>query len=485
MLKSAGIETRQNVSELNEQVVLMNKRLVERFENFKDAQVGVNEAVRCFDPIAAARNCDVKELDPLFKAMVARVMENFVKHTQQTWKLTETDRGDMPQWVKTGLALISSTYAQNILDDIVSVQPLPTRTGRVHFLDVQTENAKGNIPMGRRVFNALSGFYGRDDFTSHWITDEAVGVPPGPGYIVNLGYTPVIPNTFQLTDGTQVVRDDGNGNLVGDIAAGVNTINYLTGAINVTFAANTTAPVVAKYNYNIEAALQLPEVGIVLRSEQVEAHPRALAARWSVQSVMDFINDFGINAEPTILDAAGRLIQMETLKHVFNTLRNAAAGGSVVFDNAAPAGVPYSFHIKTFSFFLTRLQALIWEKTQTTMPNKLVISPDIWFIVEAQDGFVGETSVANDGIAGPRKVGRLTRHNIDVYVDPTYQNFQGTLSYKGPEFVSTSAIVGMYIPLYKAPIHQVAFRKDTALLSEYCIYIVDPETIGRLFVINV
>ena len=483
MLKSAGSETRQSVSELNEQVVRLNERLVKNYESFKDPGIGINESVRCFDPIAAARGCNVEDLDPLFKSMVARVMENFVKHTRQS--VTETDRGDMPQWVKTGLALISATYAQNILDDVVSVQPLPTRTGRVHFLDVQTETAKGNIPMGQRVFNALSGFYGRDDFTSHWITNEAVGAAGSVNYQFTVGYTPVIPNTFRVTDGVQVITDDGNGNMVGDTGAGVNTINYLTGAVNTDFAVNTTAPVVANYNYNIEAALQLPEVGITLRSEQVEALPRALAARWSVQSVMDFINDFGINAEPTILDAAGRLIQMETLKHVFNTLRNAAAGGSIVFDNAAPTGVPYSFHIKTFSFYLTRLQALIWEKTQTTMPNKLVISPDIWFIIEAQDGFVGEASVANDGIAGPRKVGRLTRHGIDVYVDPTYQNFQGTLSYKGPEFVSTSCIVGMYIPLYKAPIHQVAFRKDTALLSEYVIYIVDTETIGQVFVINV
>ena len=398
--------------------------------------------------------------------------------------LSETDRGDMPTWVKTGLALISSTYAQNILDDVVSVQPLPNRSGRVHFLDVQTENAKGNIPMGQRIFNSLTGFYGRDDFTSHWVPNEPVGAAGAAGYTATMGYTPIIPNTFTMTDGTQNVRDDGNGNLVGAIAGGVNTVNYLTGAINVTFAAVTTAAVVANYNYNIEAALQLPEIGITLRSEEITALPRALACRWSVQSVMDFINDFGINAEPTILDAAGRLIQMETLKHVFNTLRNAASGGSAVFDNAAPAGVPYSFHIKTFSFTLTRLQALIWEKTQTIMPNKLVISPDIWFILEAQDGFVGESSVANDGIAGPRKVGTLTRHNIDVYVDPTYTNFSGTLSYKGPEFVSTSAIVGMYIPLYKAPIHQQGFRKDTALLSEYSCYIVDGDTIGKISTIN-
>ena len=485
MLKSAGQTTKKNLSELHGQVINMNKRLVERFESYTDPQSGVSSPIRCFDPIAAARGCEVKELDPLLKGMIARVMENFVKLTQKTGMLNETDRGDMPAWVKTGLALISSTYAQNILDDVVSVQPLSNRSGRVHFLDVQTETAKGNIPMGQRVFNALAGFYGRDDFTSHWISNEPIGAAGAAVYTASVGYTPVIPNTLRLTDGTQVVTDDGNGALVGSIAGGVNTINYLTGAINVTFAAVTTAPVVANYNYNIEAALQLPEIGITLRSEEITALPHTLACRWSVQSVMDFINDFGINAEPTILDAAGRLIQMETLKHVFNTLRNAAAGGAAVFDNAAPAGVPYSFHIKTFSFTLTRSQALVWEKTQTIMPNKLVIAPDIWFIVEAQDGFVGESSVANDGIAGPRKVGRLTRHNIDVYVDPTYTNFSGTLSYKGPEFVSTSAIVGMYVPLYKAPIHQQGFRKDTALLSEYAIYVVDPETIGTVSVINV
>jgi hypothetical protein len=485
MLKVASPQVRKNVSELNEQVIHLNKRLVERFESYKDPSIGIEESIRCFDPIAASRGVEVKDLDPLMKSNIARLMENFVKHTIQSGNLQETDRGSMPQWIKTGLALISATFAQNILDDVVSVQPLATRTGRVHFLDVQTETAKGSIPLGRRVFNALSGFYGRDDFTSHWITNEPAFAAGGAAYVFTVGYTPIIPNTFKVTDGVQVVRDDGNGNLVGDIGVGVCTINYLTGLCTVTFAGVTTGPGLANYNYNIEAALQLPEVGIVLRSENVEAMPRALAAKWSVQSVMDFINDFGINAEPTILDAAGRLIQMETLKHVFNTLRNAAAGGSIVFDNASPVGVPYNFHIKTFSFYLTRLQALIWEKTQTIMPNKLVTSPDVWFIIEAQDGFVGEASVANDGIAGPRKVGRLTRHGIDVYVDPTYANFSGTISYKGPEFVSTSCIVGMYIPLYKAPIHQVAFRKDTALLSEYAVYIVNPETIGTLGFINV
>ena len=482
MLKSAA--TSKKVGQLTEDMVRLNSRLVERFESFTDKSLGIHHPIRCFDPIAAARGVEVKDLDPIKKVTLAQMMENFVRMQPQL--LSETDRGSMPQWIKTGLALISATFANNILDEVVSVQPLQQRSGRVHYLDIQTENQKGDIPLGRKLFDALSGFYGDQEFSSYKVRNEIVGAAGAANYpAIVLGYTPVIPGTFQIGDGTLRVVDDRNGALVGDIAAGVNTINYLTGAVNVTFSANTTNTVLANYEYNIEAALQLPEIGITLRSETVEALPRALAMKWSVQAVQDFLNDYGVNAEPTLIDAGGRVIQMETLKHVFNTMRNAATGGTVVFDNAPPAGVPYSFHIKTFSFYVTRLQALIWEKTQTTMPNRMVGSPDIWFIIEAQDGFVGESTVANDGIAGPRKVGRLSRHGIDVYIDPTYPNFSATLSYKGPEFVSTSVIVGMYIPLYKSPIHHVAFRKDIALLSEYAIHVVNTDTIGKISVINV
>jgi hypothetical protein len=92
--------------------------------------------------------------------------------------------------------------------------------------------------------------------------------------------------------------------------------------------------------------------------------------------------------------------------------------------------------------------------------------------------------VANDGIAGPRKIGTLTRHGIVVFADPTYPSASGVLSYRGPEFVSTAAVMGMYVPLYKSPVHVRGFRKDVALLSEYAIHIVDQDMIGTISVIN-
>lgn len=60
-------------------------------------------------------------------------------------------------------------------------------------------------------------------------------------YVGVLTTIPVLRNsiTFSCVDAAGIgyeVHDDGAGNLVGDIAPGVNTINYATGAYNITFA---------------------------------------------------------------------------------------------------------------------------------------------------------------------------------------------------------------------------------------------------------
>lgn len=63
----------------------------------------------------------------------------------------------------------------------------------------------------------------------------------GNGVLTNfagtLPNTPVAEGSISISDGTQTVTDDGDGNLQGDVAAsGTNTIDYTTGALDVTFA---------------------------------------------------------------------------------------------------------------------------------------------------------------------------------------------------------------------------------------------------------
>lgn len=480
---------RQRSRRLTDKLVEKFEKKVQRFETFQDADLGI----KTFKPMEILENAQ-GEIDPWLKTRVAILMENFLKETTANRQLLETSRASLPAWVKNGLALIAAANSEDILDRVISMQPMSNRLGRIHYLDVITERAKGAIPNRANMFDALQGFRGTEDFSSEHVRDpgEEIGVAGGTDYgttalPVELGYGPIIPRTLVIVAGTQVIRDDGNGNLVGDVGApggGVtNTINYVTKQLSVRFAAATTDTPRASYDYNIEAAIELPEYGIQLKAETVQARPRALGASWSQQSVIDFLNDFGINAEPTIIEAGARLIQMEKFKHVVNTLRRQAQGGTVIFDNLAPTGVSYRDHLKTFALYISRLQNLIWEATQTTRPNVMVVHPSLMFIVEFQDGFEG-VQYSNDGIAGPRYVGRLTKQDLDVFCDPTYPADQALLTYRGPEFVSTAAVIGDYIPMYKSPVHVRAFRKDVALLTEYVIKVIDPNMLGTIIVTN-
>jgi len=470
----------QRARSIEERLVQSKRALVEKYRRFSLPDYNISKTM---NPMEILED-HTGHIDPMKAVRTAMLMENFLKQTLGDFsagRLEETSRASIPAWIKNGLALIASAQADDIIDRVISVQPLPSKSARIHYLDIVTERGKGNIPDRAKMFDALAGFRGTQDFSSNNIPGEVVGVAGSATYNVNVGYGPIIPGTFVMTDGTQVIRDDRNGNLIGNVGAPgggfTNSIDYLTRAVSVRFAAATSGAVACDYQYNIEAALQLPEYGILLRAETVEALPRALGASWSHQAVIDFMNDFGIDAEPTIIEAGARLINQEKFKHVVNTLYNNATGGALVWDNTAPVGVSYRDHLKTLAIFIQRLQDLVWEATQTVHPNVMVIHPSILFAVAYQDGFEGQ-KYANDGVAGPRYVGRLTKQGIDVFADPTFARDQGLLTHRGAEFVSTAAVMGNYIDLYKAPIHTRAFRKDFALLTEYAIKIVDSDHIA-------
>lgn len=467
---------------IQERYIDRERELVKKFKNFGDQ--GWN--IKPFNALEILEDRN-GHMDPLKAAKTARLMENFITRSFQPTSLDETSRASMPAWVKNGLALIASAQADDVTDRVITITPMSNRAGRIHYLDVVTERSKGNIPDRAKLFDALNGYRGTEQFSSENVENEGFGPAGATDYTVTIGYGPVIPGTAVITDGLQVIRDDKNGNLVGDVGApggGItNSLDYLTRIASVRFAAATSGPVKVTYQYNIEAALQLPEYGIHLRHEQVQARPRALGASWSHQGIMDFMADYGIDAEPTIIEAGARLIAQEKFKHVVNTLKANATGGALVFDNTAPAGVSYRDHLKTLSLYISRLQDLIWEATQVIRPNVMVIHPSILFAVAFQDGFAGQ-KFANDGIAGPRYVGRLDKHDIDVFADPTFPRDQGILTHRGPEFVSTAAVMGEYIPLYKAPVHQRGFRKDFALLSEYVIKVINGNQIGTFQMIN-
>jgi len=474
-----------------------NKTLTEEYEKLTIPELGLKEAINVYEPLCARYNKDVKDLDPVKKTKLAMLCNTFIQETMRRenvvdWSaLNETSRADIPKWVKNGLALISCGYAEDLTDLVISEQPMSSRTSRIHYMDIKTEKSKGRVPEGQRIFDALRGFNGDDEVSNHEIKNEAVGSAGATDYQHTCPYVPIIPDSIRITDGNQVIECDRNGNLVGNVGtpSGIynNKVNYITGLMGFVFAASTTGPVTVTYAYNIEvAALEvLPRYGIALRSIEITAIPRAISAFWSQQSVFDFMNDFGVDAEPTILDAGGKIIMAEKFKHISKHLYNSANGGTMVFDNRNPTGIDYQQHIDSFGILLTRLQNEIWQNTQRVRPNRMIHSPDIWFLLQYTKGFQAEGGPGQtDALAGPKKSGTLTNHNITCVCDPTFPPRSGVLTYRGDEMTNTAAVCANYIPIYRAPIHQKGFHKDTALLTEYALHNVNTEMMGRIEVTN-
>ena len=77
-------------------------------------------------------------------------------------------------------------------------------------------------------------------------------------YTGSFANVPIIPFSVYFISGLLIVTDDGNGNLIGNVdPLGTNTINYATGAYNVTFSAITIANVVHNTTYERPVAQQV------------------------------------------------------------------------------------------------------------------------------------------------------------------------------------------------------------------------------------
>jgi len=102
-----------------------------------------------------------------------------------------------------------------------------------------------NCYLRRGVLCKRGGRTAFDRFV-HAVADEAIGALGSTHYTGTLAEYPVRAGDLEFTDGTLVITDDGDGTLSGD---GSGTINYTTGAYDITFSGATSDAVTASYDF--------------------------------------------------------------------------------------------------------------------------------------------------------------------------------------------------------------------------------------------
>mgnify|MGYP001235044312 CR=1 FL=1 len=387
--------------------------------------------------------------DPYKRNLVAILMENAYQYYS---RMDETTRSlAVGSYEKYIFPVIRMVFANLVAADLVSVQPLPGPTGLIFYYDVVAGTTKGKITKGTKLYSAKQGPYPTMHYTDELVEEEYLGASGSTNYTGTLSNVPVRPGTVKLTDGTLTVTDDGNGNLIGDVnGSGTNTIDYSTGAYNVTFSDTTSGDVTTTYEFVSEANQFIPEIDIQLTSAPVVTRPNKLRARWAVEAEQDLLALHGISAESDLVTIMTNLIAQEINTKIIRHLRQIAPNLSSPegFDITPPPNVSYRDHKEILNDAFVRTSNVIFQRTQRVQASWLVVSTEVANIVETlAPHFVRQPSPP--GVTGVRRIGKLG--DWDVFKDPTFPSNEWLMGFKGGSFLDTGYVHAVYQGLVTTP----------------------------------
>lgn len=407
-----------------------------------------------------------------------------------------TDTGDIAQFKRISIPLVRRIYPQLIANKIVSVQPLLGPTGLVYYLRFRYSTNKGATRGATQpgfpgddslsLQQLASGDANLDIWYSHqFVSSETVnnaGSATGVGLQYQLEHTPVLAGTVtgQIFEGanlsyTFVVDQFGAFTLtavapIQTITAGANTvINLVTGVITITWNGVVGANhLVVNYEYNLEAQQDLPEINLVVESEDIVATTRKLKAVWTYEAQQDLRSQHNLDAEAELTAVLAQEINLEIDREVLTDLRN-NAGTVAAWDFNTALGDTIKEKYEALYVKLVELSNVVHRKTLRGGANWLVTSPEVASIFEtATAGFAPTMSDTFTSSLGIQYVGTINS-KWRLYKDPLFPTGQILFGYKGESYMDSGYFYCPYVPLTQTPtvLDPDSFTPRKGLMTRY------------------
>lgn len=393
-------------------------------------------------------------------AVMLENTERYIANLDETTRAVAV--GDFQKYA---MPLVRAIYPELIANEIVSVQPMLGPVSLVFYMDMVYGSNKGSVRRGDTAFSSVARGANNPDYSSPTVDSEQIGTGAAAGAVSVsvLSYLPIVPGTVQFTDGTQVITDDGNGGLVGDVGGTGYTINYESGAITggasntLTFAQDVAngVSVTCTYQYNTEANSNIPQMDLVLNHSPISARPRKLRTNWSLEAAFNLRSLHGLEAEVELTAAVAADIRFEVDREIINDLQRMAGAGSVYWNTdpgggSSPNYYSYTEHkLSIIDAFVTGSN-LIHKATGRGRANWIICGEKVATVVETLPGFVANPGMPNGLTKGAYRCGRLNGM-WDIYKDPFYQDDYFVMGYKGASFLEAGYVYAPYIPLYTTP----------------------------------
>jgi len=405
------------------------------------------------------------------RAATAVLLEN-----QRLINEVSTDTADIAQFKRISIPLVRRIYPQLIANKIVSVQPLLGPTGLVYYLRFRYSSNKGatrgadnngGFPGddANSLMQKADGTANLDIFYSHQFVQNERLVDAGGDTTSNftLERGPILAGTITGTiyDGATAVYTFNfsaggtfNKTEIGSPSPTVTTgtIDLTSGELTLTWASDPGAnSVVMSYESNLECNQDLPEINLVVESEDITAKTRKLKAVWSYEAQQDLRSQHNLDAEAELTAVLAQEINLEIDREVLTDLRQ-NAGTVTAWDFNTSLGDTIKEKYESLYVKIVEISSVIHRKTLRGGANFIVTSPEVASIFEtATAGFAPAPSETFTSSLGIQYVGTVN-NRWRLYKDPLFQSNQILMGYKGDSYLDSGYFYCPYVPLTQTPV---------------------------------
>jgi hypothetical protein len=384
---------------------------------------------------------------PEYKRPIAAIMlENCRSRFGRLDEVTRTNSlGTFDKWI---FPVIANMTENDVIDQLVAVQPMAGPVSQIVYMDIVTGRRKGRVPARAPMWRALQGAVDRFEDSDELIQDET-GTANGSGVFV-LEWTPVRAGTVTGNyDNSVNFADDGNGQIV-DTSTGsvIGTITYQgTGAGTVTISEAANKSYTVTYAFNSENNLAIQEYEMATRSTPVTAKVYKLKTLWTQEAEQNLQAMYNIKAESVLLDALTSALQYHKHRKVIFDLRSKADAGFVVWDPTPMPNSNYQTHKFSLIDAFETASHMILGATNMVLGNWILMGLQPAQVVVTLPQFAAKNNSVN--MQGVNYIGDLI--NKKVFIDPHYPINEFLVGHKGDQFLRTGYVLAEYQKLYTTP----------------------------------
>lgn len=352
--------------------------------------------------------------------------------------------------------VITAVHGASIIPIVASVQPIEEERGNVYFRQVRSQTTKGTATAGNIVVDPRTGVVTNTGFAGGAIESvaAAVTVAAQVAYAFTLAGAPLKSESLQIRiDGVAgvVCKDvgpQGADKNIGSLwGAGISgTVNYSTGLVNLTFAADPGAghDIIASFQQNYEQAVDLPQIDSFLDSKGIQARIYALKGTIGMLQAFAMSKRFGMVAEDELAKDLVQEINREVGGDFIRKLR-AAAIGSTSWSSAAPDGVSYFEHKQTYKDYLAKAETVILDNAGRGNISTLIVGKNHAAVIQTLPGF---QKLSDGNTLGSHVFGTLDGITIvrvtETSILPTNE---GIALWKGTSPFEAPAVYSPFMPL--------------------------------------